>query len=74
MTRPSETITGIVGSIVAAVVGILTAYGVDVPPAVSAGAIVIVGWIAAGVTWFISRKQQAGQLLSDATGKVVAPE
>lgn len=52
---PSETITGAVGTIVAAVVGIITAYGIEVPAAVVSSVIVLLSWLAFGITLWVRR-------------------
>lgn len=70
MTRPSETLTATIGTIIAAVVGILAAYGVDIPAGAVAGIIVVVSWIAAAVTWYVARQQRSGVKSSLADGKV----
>ncbi len=70
MTRPSETITGIVGSIVGAVIALLIAYGIDIPDGVQPALITLVGWIAAGVTWYVAREQRSGGLMSESDGTV----
>lgn len=70
MNRPSETVSAAVASIVGAIFAILIGYGVKVPDAVQPAVIVLTGWVAAGVTWYIARKQAAGSLTSGPTGKV----
>jgi hypothetical protein len=70
MTRPSETVTAAVGSILGALFAILVAYGVDIPDGVQTAAVVLVAWIATGVTWFYARRQRAGALGSAPDGKV----
>lgn len=73
MQRPSETISATVGTIVGSVITILALYGVNVPDGVAGPAVTLVSFLAAGVTWYVSRKQAAGQLGADSTGKVVTP-
>jgi hypothetical protein len=71
VSRPSETITGIVGSIVGAFLVLLGEFGdVEVSTNATAAIIVLVSWIAAGVTWYVARKQRAGELGSSKDGTV----
>jgi hypothetical protein len=71
VSRPSETITGIVGSIVGAVLVLLGEFGdIEVSTNATAAIIVIVSWIAAGVTWYVARKQRSGELGSSRDGTV----
>lgn len=70
LARPSETITAAVGSIIGAAAAIAVAYGARIPDGVQAGAIVIVSWIAAAVTWYTARRQRAGSKTSGPDGKV----
>jgi hypothetical protein len=70
MSRPSETITAAVGTIVGAGVTLLTALGVKVPDGVDGPAIILVSWLAVGVTWYVARKQRAGELSSLSDGSV----
>lgn len=71
MTRPAESVTAIVGSIVGALgilLGALTNFEVSVE--VSGAVVSLVSWIAAAATWYIARKQRKGQLQSAADGTV----
>lgn len=70
MSRPSETASAAIGSIVGAVLAILAAYDINVPAAVGPAVIILVGWVAAAVTWFIAKKQRIGQATSGADGTV----
>ena len=54
-SMPSETITGIVGSVLGAVFVILGAYGVEITPAVAGAIMTLVGWLAFGVTLWVRR-------------------
>ena len=54
-TMPSETITGIVASVLGAVFVILGAYGVKVEPAVAGAIMTLVGWLAFAVTLWVRR-------------------
>jgi hypothetical protein len=76
MTRPSETIQLAVATIIGA---LLVLYGVlkngfdfeDLAnPEVSGAITVLVGFVSAGVTWYIARKQRAGTLPSSPDGTV----
>jgi uncharacterized membrane protein YphA (DoxX/SURF4 family) len=71
LTRPSETISAVVGSILGAVfiiVGYATGWD---PPVEVVGAItLLVSWIAAGVTWYVARRQRSGELLASPDGTV----
>lgn len=68
MSRPSETITAAVGTILGAVFILLgaTEGGFDFDdlrsPEVQGAAMVLVGWIAAGVTWYVAKRQRAGEI------------
>lgn len=70
MTRPSESISATVGVIVGATVALLAAYGIAVPPAAVGPIVTLVSFVAAGVTWYIARKQRAGELGSAVDGVV----
>ena len=54
-SMPSETITGIVASVLGAVFVILGAYGVEVEPAVAGAIMTLVGWLAFAVTLWVRR-------------------
>lgn len=76
MSRPSETITGIVGSVVGALVVVLGwVWPVEIPTEVVGAITVLVSWIAALVTWWIANRQRKGELASapDGTVKEVQP-
>lgn len=71
MSRPSESLTAAVGSIVGAaliVFGALTKF--EVSAEVSGAFITLVSWIAAAATWWIARKQRKGQMQSAPDGTV----
>jgi hypothetical protein len=71
ISRPSEAITGVVGSIVGAILVLLGQFtDVEVTTEASAAIIVLVSWIAAGVTWYIARKQRSGALQAGNDGTV----
>lgn len=70
MSRPSETVTAAAASIIGAILAILAAYNVDVPDGVEPALVILVGWIAAAVTWYVARRQRAGVQTSAADGKV----
>lgn len=71
--RPSENLTATVGSIVAAFLGVVAVVkpGFNLAPGAVAAIIGAVAWIAHGITWYISRKQKAGELASAPDGEVV---
>lgn len=71
-TRPAETYAATIGALIAAVVAVLAAFGIEVPDAVLAAATPVVGLIAAAVTWYVARKQRdpADPTSSDVDGKV----
>jgi uncharacterized membrane protein YjjP (DUF1212 family) len=70
-SRPSEAITGIVGSIVGAILVLLGQFfHVEISTEASAAIIVLVSWVAAGVTWYIAKRQRRGQLTAAADGTV----
>jgi len=73
LKRPNEITTGIIGSLVGAVLGILAAYGVSVPEGVTAPLVTIVSWVPSLVTWYISNKQRdpAAAITAAADGTVV---
>ena len=71
MTRPSETLTAAVGSIVGAILIIVGSVSdIRISTEVSGAITVLVAWIASGVTWYIARRQRAGTLASGAAGEV----
>ncbi len=71
MSRPSEVLTAAVGTIVGAAAILLDdLFGIALS-ARSIGALtILVSWVALGVTWFVSRRQDAGQWTSGPTGRV----
>jgi predicted phage tail protein len=72
IARPSESIQATIGSIVGAIL-ILAGVFFDTSKitAEAVGAIVLIlSWIAAGVTWYIARKQRVGELGSGKDGTV----
>jgi len=72
MTRPSEAITATVGSIVGAAVILLASFTDWQPSTEVVGAVVVlVSWVAAGVTYFVAKRQAAGSLSSGPTGQVL---
>jgi hypothetical protein len=71
MSRPSETATAALGSIIGAVLiiaGWLTT--VEVPSQVAGAFTILVSWVAAAVTWFVAQRQRRGELSSLADGSV----
>lgn len=71
MTRPAESTTAIVGSIVGALGILLGAItDLEVSVEVSGAVVTLVSWIAAAATWWIARKQRKGKLQSAADGTV----
>lgn len=74
MTRPSETITAAVGSIVGAVLILVAAFTDFTVSTEVAGAItLLVAWIATGITYLVVKRQKAGTLTSGPTGEVLKP-
>lgn len=71
MVRPSETVTGIVGSVVGSILSLLAAFGINIPDGVPGPLVALVGWVAAAVTWWVARQQRAGTKVSASDGKVV---
>lgn len=72
MSRPSEAAQAAIGSIVGAVLIVAGAFfdTSKITPKVVGGVIILLSWIAAGVTWYIARKQRAGELGSSRDGTV----
>jgi hypothetical protein len=76
MTRPSESLTAAVGTILGALFILLgaTEGGFDFDelksPEVQGAVMLLVSWIAAGVTWYIAKRQRAGELTSAKDGSV----
>jgi hypothetical protein len=76
MTRPSESLTAAVGTVLGALFILLgaTEGGFDFDelksPEVQGAVMLLVSWIAAGVTWYIARRQRAGTLASSEDGSV----
>jgi hypothetical protein len=59
-SRPAETAAASTGTVVGAVFLILAGYGVNVPPAVPAAVVVVVGWLSGLITaWVNSRRKRA---------------
>jgi hypothetical protein len=72
IARPSESIQATIGSIVGAVLiiaGVFFDTSKITPEAVGA-IILLLSWIAAGVTWYVARKQRVGELASGKDGTV----
>jgi hypothetical protein len=72
IARPSETIQATVGSIVGLILIIAGAFfdTSKITPEAVGAIILLLSWIAAGVTWYIARKQRAGMLGSSRDGTV----
>lgn len=71
MTRPSEALQAIVGTVVGSVLIIVAAITkVDVPGEVSGAIVTLVSFIAWGVTAYVSNRQRAGALPSAQDGAV----
>jgi phosphate/sulfate permease len=72
VSRPSETIQAAIGSIVGAALIVAGAFfdTSKITPEVVGALILLLSWIAAGVTWYIARKQRAGLLGSSKDGTV----
>lgn len=70
LSRPAEVSQASIGTIVGAVIILLGAFGLDVPPQVTGAVTVLVSAIAGLVTWMIARKQRAAQLGSRQDGTV----
>ena len=71
MNRPSESITAIVGSVVGAILILVSAiWDVEVGAEVSGAIVVLVSWTAALVTWFVAKRQRSGDLGSAVDGTV----
>jgi hypothetical protein len=72
MTRPSETVTAVASSVLAAVLIIGGAF-MDlskVTPEVFGATVLLIGWLGTLVTYFVAKKQRAGTATSAADGKV----
>jgi hypothetical protein len=71
ISRPSETLTATIGTIVGAMLVILGSYtGLEVSTEVSGAVVTVISWVAFAVTWFVARRQRAGDLTSAVDGKV----
>jgi phosphate/sulfate permease len=71
MSRPSETTTAIVGSIVGACLILLgSIWKVEVSSEVSGAIVTLVAWISVAVTWYIARMQREGELRAAKDGTV----
>ena len=55
--RPAETVHATISTIVGAVVMILAGAGVDVDPKIVGGAIILLGYVPALVTWYVSHRR-----------------
>ena len=71
IARPSETVTGVISSIIGAVL-VIVGWGteIEIPAEVTGALVTLLGWVAAGVTWYIARKQREGALGSAKDGTV----
>lgn len=72
MTRPSETVTAVASSVLAALLIIGGAF-MDLSkftPEVVGAIVLLVGWLGTLVTWYVARKQRAGTATSAVDGKV----
>lgn len=71
-SRPSENLTATVGSVVAAVLGVVAIFKPDfnLPPAAVASLVALIAWMAHAVTWFVARKLVKGELISAKDGEV----
>jgi hypothetical protein len=76
VSRPSETLQAAVASFIGAA---LVIYGVAkngfdfedlANPEVSGAITILIGFVSAGVTWYVGRKQRAGTLTSAPDGTV----
>ena len=69
--RPSEALSAVVGSILGALVILLDEFWDITISAKALGALVIlVSWVAYAVTWYVSRRQRTGELVSEKDGSV----
>lgn len=74
LARPSEAIQATVGSILGAVFILIGAFTDWEPtPEVIGAVTLLVSWIAVAVTWYVARKQRAGELASRGDGSVTNP-
>lgn len=73
VSRPSETLSAALGTLVLAVVSVLEALDIEVPVAYVTAATAVVGFVAAAVTWYVARQQRdpARPLSSGKDGTVV---
>ena len=73
--RPSEQISAVVGSILGAAL-IVAGVFFDtsrITPEVVGALTILISWIAYAVTWYVSRKQRRGELVSQPDGSVDTP-
>ena len=70
MTRPTETITAIVGNVVGATLIILNWLGVEVPSEVAGAIVLLLSNMVWGITAIVASRQRAGSLPSAADGSV----
>jgi len=69
--RPSEALSAVVGSILGAVVILLDEiWAIEVSAKALGALIILVSWIAYGVTYLVARRQRSGQLVSEKDGSV----
>jgi hypothetical protein len=71
--RPAETIAGVVGGLITAIVAVLALFGITVPPQVLTALTALVGAVAGLVTWYISTRQRdpLDPLTADDDGAVI---
>ena len=70
MTRPTETITAIVGNVVGATLIILNWLGVEVPSEVAGAIVLLLSNMVWGITAIVASRQRAGSLPSAPDGSV----
>jgi hypothetical protein len=72
--RPAETLTAAIASILGALFIVLGAVDDGFEglrsPEVQGAIVILVGWIAAAVTWYVAKRQRAGELKSATDGTV----
>jgi hypothetical protein len=74
MKRPAENTSGISAALILVVGWIVkTTANIEIPAEVVTAAVVLLGAIPALVTWWISRRQKAGELGSAHDGEVIKP-
>lgn len=69
--RPSEALTAAIGTILGALLIVLDEiWGIAVSAKLSAALLILLSWLAYGITYLVARRQRSGDLVSEIDGSV----